>query len=72
VHYREILYEGDEDNRKTLRRTSRPKRKVNHMKRQYKLMTVRKIRKSISIIQSGNRIIGAYGVKMIGILVRKI
>ena len=66
------MYEGDEKSRETLRWTNRPKRKVNHMRRQYKLMTVRKIRKSKSIIQSGNRIIGAYGVKMIGILVRNI
>ena len=72
MHYREVVYEGDEESRETLRRTNRPKRKVNHMKRQYKLMTVRINRKSKSTIQSGNRIIGAYGVKMIGILVRKI
>jgi len=40
VHYREVMYEGDEENRKTLRRISRPKRRVNHMRRQHKLMTV--------------------------------
>ena len=66
------MFDGDEGDRETLRRTNRPKRKVNHKLRQYKLMTVRKSRKSISIIQRGNRISGAYGVKMIGMLERKI
>ena len=44
------MFEGDEVNRETLRWTNRPKLKVNHMKRQDKLMTVRNSGKSISII----------------------
>lgn len=46
-----MVSEGDVESRETHRRVNRPKRKVKHMLRQGKLMTVRKVGKSKSFIQ---------------------
>lgn len=50
-HHRKVVSEGDVESREAHRRFSRPKRKVKHMQRQGKLMTVRKVGKSKSFTQ---------------------
>ena len=71
-HYRKVMSEGDAESRETRRRFSRPKRKVKHMLRQGKLMTVRKVGKSKSFTQRTSRVNGGCHVKVLGMLKGKV